>query len=381
MAYYCIDVQKQLHTILDTLTKDAVAEIGKLIEDGSAVLRLEIIHSQKENETLKMRLQEMESELKTARENGRKRDEFKDVFATRYCLPTEEEDRHCVVAEQRSELLSESVIKKERQEDQENSLGGDWRGDILEAERRAGAEWDSRLNRDSEAEVQPGPVAAPEQLGWAEPDMLQEDSEEAYADFCYATEGGAFPVPEGGAFPVPEGGVSGAGPFKQEAGMQVVWPEEAGSGIGPSHQGGYREQAESRVGAGRARPVVRQQQLLRPCLGRVGSLTLQNSAGKRQNSPADRSHATERPFLCSYCGKGCSRKYHLQIHLRTHTGERPYRCKYCGKDYKQHSNLIIHLRSHTGERPYSCTECGKCFHRLDILKTHQRIHARVRKCV
>ncbi|XP_061106770.1 zinc finger protein 853-like isoform X2 [Conger conger] len=282
---------------------------------------------------------------------------------------------------QSSELLSESVIKKERQEDQENSLGGDWRGDILEAERRAGAEWDSRLNRDSEAEVQPGPVAAPEQLGWAEPDMLQEDSEEAYADFCYATEGGAFPVPEGGAFPVPEGGVSGAGPFKQEAGMQVVWPEEAGSGIGPSHQGGYREQAESRVGAGRARPVVRQQQLLRPCLGRVGSLTLQNSAGKRQNSPADRSHATERPFLCSYCGKGCSRKYHLQIHLRTHTGERPYRCKYCGKDYKQHSNLIIHLRSHTGERPYSCTECGKCFHRLDILKTHQRIHARVRKCV
>ena len=59
MVYYCIDVQKQLHTILETLTKDAVAEIGKLIEDGSAVLRLEIFHSQKENETLKMKLQKM----------------------------------------------------------------------------------------------------------------------------------------------------------------------------------------------------------------------------------------------------------------------------------------------------------------------------------
>ncbi|KAJ8287353.1 hypothetical protein COCON_G00000120 [Conger conger] len=162
-----------------------------------------------------MKLQEMESELKTARENGRKRDEFKDVFATRYCLPTEEEDRHCVVAEQSSELLSESVIKKERQEDQENSLGGDWRGDILEAERRAGAEWDSRLNRDSEAEVQPGPVAAPEQLGWAEPDMLQEDSEEAYADFCYATEGGAFPVPEGVRF-LSQRGCRGQGPLNRK---------------------------------------------------------------------------------------------------------------------------------------------------------------------
>ena len=100
MAYYCIDVQKQLHTILETLTKDAVAEIGKLIEDGSAVLRLEIFHSQKENETLKMKLQKMERELKSARENGKKREEFKDVFAMRYCLSAEEDLQKCDVVEQ-----------------------------------------------------------------------------------------------------------------------------------------------------------------------------------------------------------------------------------------------------------------------------------------
>ncbi|XP_061106780.1 zinc finger protein 182-like [Conger conger] len=337
MAYYCIDVQKQLQSILDTLTKGAVAEIGKFIEDGSAVLRLEIIHRQKENETLKMKLQDTERELETAREHRRKAEEFNDVFRMRYCLPTEEEDRRCILVEQSSELLSESVIKKERVEDQENSLGSDWREDIL------------------------GNL---ETLPRNQPSLL-------------ATPGGM---------------VLDVEPFKQEVGMRPVWPEETGSGIGPSHQGGP----------------------LRPCPGRVGPLTLQNSARKRQNSLASEtlaghSHATERPFLCSYCGKsfswktsltrhlhnhvqgrpfscatcgkGFSRKCHLQIHQRTHTGERPYRCKYCGKDYKQDSNLIIHLRSHTGERPYSCTECGKCFHRLDILKTHQRIHTRVQKCV
>ncbi|KAJ8333268.1 hypothetical protein SKAU_G00421640 [Synaphobranchus kaupii] len=442
MAYYGINLQKQLYCILETLTKEAVAEIGKLIEDGSAVLRLEIFHSQKENETLKMKVQEMERELKTAREYGKKRE------VTRYCLPAGEEDlRQCVVLEQSGELLSELVIKKERLENQENSLGDEWRGDILEVERNVETEWDSSLNGDTDAERQPGPAGLPEHFSWAESEVLQGHSEDAYGDFCYATDGAAGSAP--GQAELRVFSASGAEPFKQEGGMQPMWPEEAESGIGPSHQGQYREKTDSRGAqtgsAGAARPVRRARQLVKPCSVRVECLTLQGSGGKGRSSTASETAAdgspaaaAERPFICTFCGKafswnvslkrhlqshveqrqlGCTqclesfpdqhnlsvhqrnhhkrdrqfycttcgkgffRKHHLNSHQRTHTGERPYSCKYCGKDYKQLSNLISHQRSHTGERPYGCTECGKCFHRLDNLKAHQKIHTRVRKFV
>ncbi|XP_064162533.1 zinc finger protein 696-like isoform X1 [Anguilla rostrata] len=440
MAYYGINVQKQLHSILDALTKDAVAEIGKLIEDGSAVLRLEIFHSQKENETLKMKLQEMERELKTAREYGKKGQEFKDAFATRYCLPAEEEDfRQCVIVEQSGELLSESVIKKERLEEQENCLGSDWRGDILEAERSVGSDWDSGLNGGVAAEVRPGPGAAPEPFVWAEPELMQGDGEDAYADFRYAGEGGVPGQAEGEA--------PGAEPFKEELSMQPVWAEEAGPGIGSSHRGRYREETDGRVAqteaVGSASRGGRIPGPLRACSVRVECLSLQDSGGKRQNAAADeaavadgsldapapflcpccgkafswsvslkrhlqtheqrrpfrcalcpksfpdqlhltahqRNHKRVRQFSCATCGKGFFRKHHLSSHQRTHTGERPYCCRYCGKDYKQLSNLISHQRSHTGERPYGCTQCGKSFHRLDNLKAHQRVHTRVRKFV
>lgn len=45
---------------MDVLAKAAVADICKLVDDGYAVLRLEISRRQKENQTLKKRLQILE---------------------------------------------------------------------------------------------------------------------------------------------------------------------------------------------------------------------------------------------------------------------------------------------------------------------------------
>ncbi|KAG5265252.1 hypothetical protein AALO_G00240180 [Alosa alosa] len=51
----------QLTSIMETLTRAAVAEICELVDDGYAVLHLEISRHQKENEELRQKLQLIES--------------------------------------------------------------------------------------------------------------------------------------------------------------------------------------------------------------------------------------------------------------------------------------------------------------------------------
>nr|XP_023670450.1 zinc finger protein 37-like [Paramormyrops kingsleyae] len=60
----------QLSSIMETLTKAALADIVKLVDDGAAVLRLEISQTQKMNTTLKRKLELMESELRKGRGRG-----------------------------------------------------------------------------------------------------------------------------------------------------------------------------------------------------------------------------------------------------------------------------------------------------------------------
>ncbi|XP_061100356.1 zinc finger protein 235-like [Conger conger] len=95
-----------------------------------------------------------------------------------------------------------------------------------------------------------------------------------------------------------------------------------------------------------------------------------------ENTTAEhRYYSQERPFSCQQCGKSFTRLSTFTIHKRVHTGEKPYRCTLCLQKFSRSGSLNRHYRVHTGERPFRCTYCGKCFSESGNLRKHHRVHS------
>ncbi|XP_058874200.1 zinc finger protein 300-like isoform X1 [Acipenser ruthenus] len=90
-----------------------------------------------------------------------------------------------------------------------------------------------------------------------------------------------------------------------------------------------------------------------------------------------RVHTGEKPYPCTECRRRFSRLTDLKRHQRIHTGEKPYHCTECEMSFTRSGSLQSHQRIHTGEKPYQCAECLNSFSHLSNLKRHHQIHARV----
>ncbi|XP_041114345.1 zinc finger protein 135-like [Polyodon spathula] len=85
-----------------------------------------------------------------------------------------------------------------------------------------------------------------------------------------------------------------------------------------------------------------------------------------------RVHTGEKPSHIQYSDKSFTPEFHS--HQRIHTGEKPYHCSVCGKTFRNIESLKKHKVIHTGEKPHHCAVCGKRFSQLRDLKRHHQIH-------
>ena len=80
-------------------------------------------------------------------------------------------------------------------------------------------------------------------------------------------------------------------------------------------------------------------------------------------------------FICSICGKSCSTKQYLGIHMTKHTGEKKYKCRFsCGMTFRRAGSRCNHELIHKGIKRWKCHMCEKKFTKHDQLKFHIKRH-------
>ncbi|XP_034558480.1 zinc finger protein 85-like [Notolabrus celidotus] len=89
----------------------------------------------------------------------------------------------------------------------------------------------------------------------------------------------------------------------------------------------------------------------------------------------ERTHSIgQKPYKCPDCSERFATYKKQRIHLKIHKDPPQYRCSHCGMEFKSEGYLQRHLFVHTGEKPHKCSVCQRGFNQASHLKSHMRMH-------
>ncbi|XP_070774823.1 zinc finger protein 107-like [Enoplosus armatus] len=413
----------QVAAIMDVLAKAAVAEITKLVEDGTVVLCLEMCRRDSEIQELKRSLKLMEVELCKAQEAATTRvteDTEEQIAAgNQVHRKDEEEDQETCAAYLEPKTLCEPrrgteedcdkrpAVKHEpadelaTQETTDNTATADI---CFEARQRDDPVWPppacSMFEKSSVAIQQHIQLFPPHPEQYAAPrntespfNSLSTDAEEVADDSlsvpikvevevrpmcmgsttseCTRNEPfrhASHPEPAVSQDQCLQSATQQAGPSLASLHAQRSTTDT----LGPNTEGHILSRNNPR--AKKTMTVWRTNQKLFIC-----SVCNKGFPRLSQLEEHKATHQPFKPFRCLECGKSFTQKTRLKTHQSVHTGERPFSCKICGKMFSRQDNCLRHERFHSGLKPYSCGLCGKSFTVLGNLKIHQEIHLQGRR--
>ncbi|XP_061695968.1 zinc finger protein 628-like [Syngnathoides biaculeatus] len=377
----------QLATIMEALTRAAVAEICELVDDSYAVFHMEICRSRKENDELRRKLELIETIVARRDGGGREAPDdvhvlSSDVFhrSPKGCNGRRgEPSLSSMPTAEATPLAAEDALSTEDAgsgEDvfvvkQEDVSGKDDAGDELLLE-DDGAEvvpsqtkhedgpseivatsssadpspWEKKLNVPLHGSHSfpgsPGPTGS---TGDTSSDLVYEMASESDGEISSTRKSSAFIL----GSQSPTIALQGSRPGGAEMDFCSSWTSQ---GLPTILAVPHRPPSDLNA----AFPLA---------LG---------SAGPQSDTQDQNRLSRDRRFVCNYCSKWFSTARSLETHVRIHTGERPYGCSQCGKRFTQSGHLKTHQSVHTGERPFACHHCGKRFAGKQNLRIHLQKH-------
>ncbi|KAK2868564.1 hypothetical protein Q7C36_000435 [Tachysurus vachellii] len=378
MANYRV-FHTQLATIMETLTRAAVAEICELVDDGYAILHLEISRHQKENEELRRKLQLIES-IVAARGYSDETAVVREATSRRACAESRDSEERSLVTVQ---VKEEGQIDEDDDDDETVAVVAHDSPDedVIELlshkvpsdTASANDDLHTHTLADTHSPSLPPHILTDTQSHTEESQHSSVDLTASDEPLCsFNTQSNTHALSDthtdvtGHSCPFPDKMCMKREPMVSDLNLTLDWSTH------PVHNTLSQSHASSagnstRTPAAHSSPLYTTQHLLG--LGNVSGLRLFGSRGSLQGGGVGKRH-----FICSICGKNFTTAQSLDTHMRIHTGERPYRCEQCGKRFTQSGHLTAHQTVHTGERPYECTQCGKRFAGKQYLRIHTKKH-------
>lgn len=384
-----MNLESQLFSIMDVLVKAAASEISQLFSESSAALRLHLTQSLRENESLRMRVKLMRSELFSLKLQTRAARPSSRFALIRTSTPkplTKAESNHAVsvavnsedqasshVTDEGTNVASPDVILIKDEDESEGCssvVGHDSHGT------GAGVDTHEVSVKLDAAEKQIVDVQS--RIG--EPLMNDGDtifnaSElQAFSSMSTVSHDSHPTLPSGSSEPVRgmHSDIIGMTLKGQLERMPIIQTASTSmtalvnQKTGRDSEGGFSSPVNQLTKQQKADPTLSKSLYCNVCR--------QHFNNRSELNAHRASHTGESPVTCTMCGKLFVSKNTLGIHMRIHTGEKPYVCLLCGKRFTQNGGLRIHLRTHSGEKPYTCSVCHNSFNNPSNLRRHMITH-------